>query len=372
MAKFLFSDYDLRATIKNQESALANEINSMSESEVLGTSQEDMVEYLTKKWLINPLAVDDSGIQMDHGDAQIDVSGDFRRAIFDRSRPFYITGTRVTFYVPFTGDADLFKHQPSTWSTVQPRATIRNNELVFTYDLAEERTSEVKGIFERDLNQTQAYAGWVNEDVAKFNAALAENARQRLAARREKLLQDRNLAESIGYPLRQAQDSPSTFTTPDVKRRIAPRKPVASTKPFSPEPALGMDDYEHILSVISNMAAVMERSPRAFKDMGEEDLRTHFLVQLNGHYEGQATGETFNYEGKTDILVRADGRNIFIAECKFWTGPKGLTKALGQLLGYAAWRDTKAALLVFNRDRNTSTVLEGVAKTVREHLNFKA
>ena len=78
-----------------------------------------------------------------------------------------------------------------------------------------------------------------------------------------------------------------------------------------------MGDYEHILSVISNMVAVMERSPRAFKDMGEEDLRTHFLVHLNGHYEGQATGETFNYEGKTDILIRAGGRNIFIAECKF-------------------------------------------------------
>ena len=67
---------------------------------------------------------------------------------------------------------------------------------------------------------------------------------------------------------------------------------------------------------------VMERSPSAFESMGEEDLRTHFLVQLNGHYEGQATGETFNYEGKTDILIRTEGRNIFIAECKYWGGPK--------------------------------------------------
>ncbi len=132
-----------------------------------------------------------------------------------------------------------------------------------------------------------------------------------------------------------------------------------------------MGDYEHILSVLSNMVAVMERSPRAFKDMGEEDLRTHFLVHLNGHYEGQATGETFNYEGKTDILIRADGRNIFIAECKFWTGPAGLTKALDQMLGYTAWRDTKAALLVFNRGRNMSTVVERVAKTVRDHPNCK-
>jgi hypothetical protein len=31
---------------------------------------------------------------------------------------------------------------------------------------------------------------------------------------------------------------------------------------------------------------VMERSPSAFASMGEEDIRQHFLVQLNGQFEG--------------------------------------------------------------------------------------
>jgi hypothetical protein len=55
-----------------------------------------------------------------------------------------------------------------------------------------------------------------------------------------------------------------------------------SDAPFTPEPTLNMKEYEHILSVISNMVVVMERSPRAFSGMSEEDLRQHFLVQLNG------------------------------------------------------------------------------------------
>jgi len=45
--------------------------------------------------------------------------------------------------------------------------------------------------------------------------------------------------------------------------------------------------------------------------MDEESIRQHFLVQLNGQYEGQATGETFNFEGKTDILVRSEGKKHF-------------------------------------------------------------
>ena len=371
MIEPLFRSYDLGRTIDNQEQGLANEVNSMSENEVLNTSQEDMIKYLVDKWGINPLVIDESGTHMNYGDSQIDVSGDIRRAIFDRSGPFYITGTRVTFYVPFTGDSELFKCQPSTFSLSPPRAAIRSNELVFTYDLTKEQTSGVKGTFERDLDQTLVHAERVNAEVVKFNTALPGHTRQRLDARREKLLQDRNLVESIGFPLRRTQNPPSTFVTPDVRRRVSPQKPRASSEPFRPEPTLEMGEYEHILSILSNMTAVMERSPSEFKGMHEETLRSHFLVHLNGHYEGQATGETFNYEGKTDILIRVDDRNIFIAECKFWTGPAGLIKALNQLLGYTAWRDTKVALLVFNRGRNMSTVLEGVAKTTKNHPSCK-
>jgi hypothetical protein len=105
--------------------------------------------------------------------------------------------------------------------------------------------------------------------------------------------------------------------------------------------------------------------------MEEEDIRQHFLVQLNGHYEGQATGETFNYEGKTDILIRAEGKNIFIAECKFWRGPKGFTDTIDQILGYTSWRDTKAAILVFNRNKNLSSVLEKIPALCEGHANFK-
>ena len=186
------------------------------------------------------------------------------------------------------------------------------------------------------------------------------------------MLQDRQLVENIGYPLRTRDGIPNTYVWPEVKRRITPQLPKVSTKPYSPEPALGIDDYEHILSVISSMTMVMERSPKTFKNIREEDLRTHFLLHLNGHYEGQATGETFNYECKTDILVRAEDKNIFIAECKFWTGPEGLKDTIDQLLGYTSWRDTKTALLVFNRTTNMSTVLDRIPKTIKKHPRYKS
>jgi hypothetical protein len=96
-----------------------------------------------------------------------------------------------------------------------------------------------------------------------------------------------------------------------------------------------------------------------------------FLVQLNGVFKGQATGETFNFQGKTDILIRVDGKNVFIAECKFWKGEKVFLGTIDQLISYLSWRDTKAAVLVFNRNADFSAVLSKIAEITLKHANFK-
>ena len=136
------------------------------------------------------------------------------------------------------------------------------------------------------------------------------------------------------------------------------------------EKIMPLEEYEEILSIISNMAIVMERSPEAFAGLDEENIRQHFLVQLNGRYEGSATGETFNHSGKTDILLRKNNRNLFIAECKFWRGKESLVKTIDQLLDYATWRDSRLAVIVFNRNRDLSKVLAQIPKTVESHTNY--
>ena len=105
--------------------------------------------------------------------------------------------------------------------------------------------------------------------------------------------------------------------------------------------------------------------------MEEEQIRDIILVDLNGHYDGDATGESFNAQGKTDILIRAEGRNVFIAECKIWDGPSTLKAAIDQILNYLTWRDTKAALLLFSKNLGFTSVLNSIGNTVPEHSNFK-
>ena len=368
---YLFSDFDLRGTLENQYSAMQSEIDQMNDDRLLNTSVDDMILYLSDKYRIDPIHLDESGITVDQTETQIDVSHDQGRYIRDRSQPFYIKGTSNKFYIPFSGDPSLFKCKPSTFTMSPPVGTIEKNELVLTYNTTEHNAEQLKNGFNRDLSEIKRHLEWIEKDVSGFNSSVTDRAGQIVTQRRDRILANRGLAANLGFPMRERANSPKTYSVPNVKRKPEARPPSASSKPFQPEPALDIKEYEHILSVIDNMVLVMERSPHAFSGMGEEDIRQHFLVQLNGQYEGQATGETFNYEGKTDILVRADGKNIFIAECKFWRGPKVFIETIDQILGYTSWRDTKTAILLFNRNKSLTTVLDQIPDLISSHPNFK-
>lgn len=369
MDELLFKDRDLSGLLQDQEAQMVSAVDQMPPNKLLNSNLEDLAEYFAEQFKIELLTLDESGIQAESGDAKIDVSRRFEYGYPDGGRAF-VTGTSVKFFVPFSGNVDLLRYRPSTFTYNPPRASIASSDIVFTLQGTELDTPQFKAEFDRQLASLRDHVSWLTRDVSKFNTSLEAKARKRIEDRRQKLLRDQKLVENLGFPLKQRNDAPHTYAVPTQRRKI-PKVPEASNAPFKPEPALDAAEYDHILSVMTNMVAVMERSPHAFKDMKEEDLRQHFLVQLNGHYEGQATGETFNFEGKTDILIRAEGKNIFIAECKFWEGPESLKSAIDQLLGYATWRDSKTAILVFNRNRNLSSVLEKIPTVVKAHPTFK-
>ncbi|HUC14893.1 MAG TPA: hypothetical protein VMS00_10620 [Acidimicrobiales bacterium] len=119
------------------------------------------------------------------------------------------------------------------------------------------------------------------------------------------------------------------------------------------------------------MALSLERNLTTFAGLHEEELRNHFLLQLNGTFEGAAAAELFNGAGKTDILVRIENRNVFIGECKIWTGESAFASAIDQLLGYTVWRDSKAALVLFIKQKDATAIVEKADSVIRKHSNFK-
>ncbi|QAY97046.1 hypothetical protein CWB41_15960 [Methylovirgula ligni] len=281
-----------------------------------------------------------------------------------------ITTHYVKFHVPFAGDGSIFHIQPSNRTLPGPSALVNGQELVITVATTNKNGAQVKAEFEQTLRSIEQHLTTLFRDLGNIPAQIEQPARQILTERRNQILKSKDLVASLGFPMKRRPDAPKTYRAPEVRRKLSPVRPETTT-PFQPEPELAEAEYQFILEIMDNMTKVMEQSPHTFVKMGEEDIRTHFLVQLNGQYQGQATGETFNYEGKTDIIIKSAGRNIFIAECKIWRGEKVFIETVDQLLSYLSWRDTKASVVIFNRNKNTSGVITTIRAAMENYSHKK-
>ena len=368
---YLFCTYDLSQSLQGSQQKMREEIESFDGNRLLNTAVADLAGYFVEKYKVEPITLKQEDWYADTKEVRVDVRHDQMRWINDRSRPVLVAGERTEVRIPFEGEADLFYSQSNMMSSNPPRAVIEGKELVLCFEMPSDAVREVRPLVDQSLKDIEQYIGWQRPMIEGHNSALSGIAQQALENRRARLLAQSKRASALGIPVKRRDNAPQTYAIPTVRRKSAPTLPPASSAQFEPEPTWAMEQYEQALKIMQDMALVMERSPDAFKSMDEEALRQHFLVQLNAQFEGKATGETFNMSGKTDILLREGDRNVFIAECKFWKGPKGFGEAIDQLLGYATWRDSKTVILVFNRGTETSTVLSGIDATVKAHASFK-
>ncbi len=366
----LFDNGRLLDLIEAQRHAVESEIGSFSLDQLLNTSQYDLAGVLEEKYsYVIPLLIKDDICVISNGETKIDVRDDPRRYIRDTSQPFYILGTYIEFEIPFIGDGSLLRYQTSTFTFNPPSGKIVGQTIRVRYETTQHDGDAIKKRFTDNLTAIQKWLNWVSSDVSGYNASLREFITANIETRKNKLLADRGLVASLGFPVKKREGMLGSYVVP-VRKKITVMRP-SSSIPFKPEPVIEMQQYEDILKAITDMSIVMERSPSAFRNLDEEALRDHLLVPLNNRFEGPVSGETFNYAGKTDILIRADDRNVFIGECKFWKGPKVLAETVDQILGYASWRDTKTAIIMFNRNKRISAVLEQIPDTVKKHTNFK-
>ncbi len=369
--ELLFNKYQIFGVVQGQTEAVKKRVQSIAPNTLLNAAEDDLLQALVEEFRLNvPVIKDEELYIAQSGETQVDVSRDPMRLILDRSQSFYIPGNKTVIAVPFEGDAEFFNVQPQTYSLSPPHGEVTRGEILLTFVRTDQNADAIKREYQSTVNSIKQYLSSLSQSASQFNNQLEGLVRSHLKARKDRLLADAGMTAAIGLPMKKREGVPTTYAVP-VSRRAPKIEEIKIGSAFKPEPTLSAEDYEEIVRIMKNMVQVMELSPHAFQNMGEEDLRSHFLVQLNGAYKGDATGETFNFQGKTDILIRHNGKNVFVTECKFWKGEKALLETIDQLLSYLSWRDTKAAVLVFNRNANFTSVLAKIGETVKTHRRFK-
>lgn len=368
----LFSDAELSAVLDSKVASIKDSVYSIPREQFLATSADTLVEHLLGPLTVEPLVLHEDQMQMDHSEAQVDVTGRFDYDMGTGGR-IHAAGHRLTFYVPFTGDPELWKLRPNMWISVMPRGDVDPRRSVLTITLTNTANTEPER-YQRELESTlQGIRQLISSQgqlLSQYHAGLAGRIRELIERRRSEVEKLHGLTSAFNIPMVKKTGMPE-FKPVEMAKRISrplPRPPAAG---FKPEPAITTETYEELLAIIRHAGASFEGAPQTYQPLGEEGLRDNVLSHINVVFEGKATGETFRKYGKTDIRIEEESRSAFVGECKLWGGEKVLLEALTQLLGYTTWRDCKAALVMFNKDvAGFSGVQSTIDAALRTHPKF--
>jgi hypothetical protein len=365
-----FSDHDSRSAFRTHTESLVAEICGLENEFVRESTASELEQSYLRRAHIEPLKLHSQDCYIEEvRDIQIDRSSDMGSAAFPRDGSSHVNGTQITVAAPFEGDERLWKIRPSSRRSGEyPAVSVDDGVVRFFCQFANATADGERLNLEvlRGLGALNEAIESLRRETEEHNGRVAAIITDAFRRKRQEAETAHGAVGAIRIPIKQRD--PPLVDTP-LTRRPTPgtRHRVPSLESKLSQPELAEEQYQHILSVISSLSLVIECNPASFATLDEGSIRDHILLVLNAHYEGAATGETFNRSGKTDILIRVDGRNIFIAECKFWSGPSKFKAAIDQLLSYLTWRDCKCALVVFYRGTRPSVVADRMNEAMSHH-----
>ncbi|MDH0893018.1 MULTISPECIES: hypothetical protein [unclassified Pseudomonas] len=362
---YLFHSNDGSSALRNQISAASEDISKLPEQRVLQSDPEELISYFIQKFQIEIPSIDRSLITASHHERNIEVYDQWDKQM--RSVP----GEAYDFEIPFEGEGIFFSLKPSTWDFSPPHADISGQCLRLTISGRELSPEKIKESLDSFLESVEKYLVWHRQEWSGFEQQLSQAVRQSINDRREKLLKQKGVASqlsSLGIKLKEKPGDAKTYVPPAIKKTITPQLPPMRPA-LPPDPTLDEKQYETILSLVRGAGRSIEQSSSRARKLDEETLRDLFLVPLNSHF-GKASGEAFNYQGKTDVIIRHENNNLFVAEFKIWKGEKHFLEAIDQLLSYLSWRDTKAAIIIFSRNAGFSSILEKIRNTTKAHPRY--
>ncbi|MDX8054365.1 hypothetical protein SK571_33770 [Lentzea sp. BCCO 10_0798] len=222
---------------------------------------------------------------------------------------------------------------------------------------------------ESNRSSKKAAAKVANQRIGEHRAEVRAAISPVINSRRARVIGLRSAAASLSIPLEPV--ATASLAVPLAPTLLTLEQVERSKASGTPEHALAGDIANSLVKLITSFGVALERLPAtADKLVGEseEAIRDVLLFLLNANYRGLATGETFLGKGKTDILLRWQDRDAFVAECKIWHGETRFVEAIDQLLGYTVWRDTRIALILFVRDRkDVSAIIDKAATSIQQH-----
>jgi hypothetical protein len=349
---------------------MKTEISNLSSDELRSNSTDSLALIFATKYTPSLIELQEPDKE-DGGEVEKDVSNRQDISTFGDG-PTYVNYHRIKIKLSFNVDKELFLCQPSSYDFNPPvYDELNRGEVVYYIDYRTENRDpkEIKEEIEDKLGKwmkkVEKYVGNLNSDIEGMQEKFRKEAGKAIERRRDEVETKQQVMDELGVET--GKPGNQGYVVPDKKRDIQ----IPTSENDSTSEVLPDQTFIEILEIIDDLGINIERSAERVRNLDEESLRDIFLAGINSHYAGLATGETFNREGKTDILLRYDNKNLFVAECKFWKGQSQYKDAVEQLLNNLTVRDTHAALLIFSRRVGYSQMCDRVKKAIEDHEQYE-
>jgi len=302
-------------TLKKEEIKLI--IENLNYKYIFGVNEEEYISYLHDKFLIEEIKLHFENANSVNEGEKIVKTRDFFDRISEVKKPV------IKFMIPVSGNYELLTYYPSNYTFSlrlfdDNNVRLQSNCLIFEIiSYSDDTVANVNSEYEIFEDYVKSNTEKLNREILAFNENLKLYITNIFKNRRDTLLKRQKSFANLKVPLIQNSNISETFSISfsKSKNRIEIPKIIEGIK-HKLDPLLDYKIYEEILKIINDCGKEFERLKKTYQNFKEEDFRNNILFVINSHYEGTATGETFNNQGKTDILLRYDNSIIFIAECK--------------------------------------------------------
>ena len=354
----------------DRQADIIKEIQSKGKDYILKIDEQELINYLHDKYLLEPLTIhtDTESFDTPHTSKERHTNHSYDRGYHD------VDVYSFTIKYSYSGSDELFYVHTNPWNITSYDITLdkRLKKVSFSFKMYKQDAEEFKRTKSQCFGNAFSNLENANKNAADFNRNLRDSITRSFQREKEKYLKENDFFTAINIKVN--PDTQSVFTAPTITKKVIPQPTVSNKKEFSSEPMMSTEMYDDVLRVIYDSGKNMEKKPALYIEKDEEGLRDQFLFVLETRYEGTtASGETFNRSGKADIILKyaKDGSNLFVAECKFWHGPSEFLAAISQLFErYLTWRDSKAALIMFVKNKDFSNVLTTIKSEAKTHNLF--
>ena len=121
----------------------------------------------------------------------MDVSHDRVRAIVDASRPVLVPGRKAVVHIHLSGNEKLLRCRKRQFSMNPPRAAIANGEVKLFFEWPHDRKPAIEAATDALIADIERPTEWQRRDIERYNRELPDFARQAIAVRRQRVLDDR-------------------------------------------------------------------------------------------------------------------------------------------------------------------------------------